>query len=251
MKPTFWLAIIGLIPGSIGHALAQTEIALISPASIRPALEQVIPDFERRTGHKVKVTYGNGGRNKQQVARGEVVFDVSILQPPYPEVLASGNIVPGTATPIAKAAVGVAVRQGAAKPDISTPGAVKQMLLRAKSIYYPAAASGAAAGISFDETLMKLGIAEQMEPKIKRGAGAVEAVAKGDIELYVTFLSEMIEPGIEIVGPLPEEISTPTAFVGFASTHAKDPAAARDLLDYLSSPDAAAIYRAHRMLPGR
>jgi molybdate transport system substrate-binding protein len=251
MKYPLWPAIIGLVLGSSGHGFAQAEIALISPASIRPALEQVLPGFERRNGHKVKVTFGNGGRNKQQVALGEVPFDVSILQPPYPEVLASGNVVTSSATPLASAAIGVAVKQGAAKPDLSTPETVKQMLLAANSIYYPAAAGGAAAGVSFDETLKKLGIAEQMAPKIRRGAGAVALVAKGDIELYVTFMSEMIEPGIDIVGPLPREISTPTAFVGFVSTHSKDPEAAKDLLDYLSSPEAAAVYRAHRMLPSR
>jgi molybdate transport system substrate-binding protein len=248
MKLPLWPAIIGLVLGSVGHGFAQAEIVLISPASSRPAMEQVLPGFEHKTGHKVKVTYGNGGRNKQQVALGEVAFDVSILQPPYPEVLASGNVVTSSATPLAGAAVGVAVKQGAAKPDLSTPEAVKRMLLAANSIYYPAAAGGAAAGVSFDETLKKLGIADQMEPKIRRGAGAV---AKGDIELYVTFLSEMIEPGIDIVGPLPREISTPTAFVGFVSTHAKDPEAARELLDYLSSSEAAAVYRAHRMVPSR
>src|SRR4029077_5581396 len=93
-------AIIGLVLGSLSHGFAQAEIVLISPASIRPALEQVLPGFERKTGHTVKVTFGNGGRNKQQVALGEVAFDVSILQPPYPEVLASGNVVSSSATPL-------------------------------------------------------------------------------------------------------------------------------------------------------
>ena len=81
------------------------------------------------------------------VALGEVAFDVSILQPPYPEVLASGNVVTSSATPLAGAAVGVGVKQGAAKPDLSTPEAVKRMLLAANSIYYPAAAGGAALSI--------------------------------------------------------------------------------------------------------
>ena len=93
-----------------------------------------------------------------------------------------------------------------------------------------------------------------MQPKIKLaqgGAGAMEAVAKGEVEIGLTFLSEMSEPGIAVVGPLPREISTPTRLVGFVSSHAKDPAAAQSLLDYLSSPDAAAVYTAQRMQPGR
>jgi molybdate transport system substrate-binding protein len=76
-------------------------------------------------------------------------------------------------------------------------------------------------------------------------------VAKGEAEIGLTFLSEMKEPGIDVVGPLPREISTPTSLVGFVSSHAKDPAAAKALMDYLSSPDAAAVYKAQGMQPGR
>jgi molybdate transport system substrate-binding protein len=234
-------------------ARAQVEITLVAPGGIRAAIEQLIPGFESKTGYKVKATFGSGGGTKQQVVRGEA-FDVPILQPPYPEVLASGNVVASSATPLASVAVGVAVRQGVPKPEISTPEAVKRMLLAAKSISYPDAAGGAAAGVSFNETLKKLGISEQMQPRIKRaqgGAGAMALVAKGEVDIGLTFLSEMNEPGIDVVGPLPREISTPTMLVGFVSSHAKDPAAARALLDYLSSSDAAAVYTARGMQPGR
>jgi molybdate transport system substrate-binding protein len=169
-------------------------------------------------------------------------------------VLASGHVVASTATPLATVAVAVAVRKGAQRPDISTPDAVKRMLLTAKSIPYPDAASGAAAGVSFEKTLKTLGIADQMQTKIKRaqgGAGAMAMLAKGEVEIGLTFLSEMTDPGIDAVGPLPREISTPTGLVGFLSTHAKAPEAARALLKYLSSSDAAAVYRASGMQPGR
>ena len=230
---------------------AQSEVTLIAPGGIRAAIQQLIPDFERQTGHKVKATFGSGLGTKQQVARGEA-FDVPIVQPPYPEVLASGHVVPGSAKPLASVAVGVAVRQGAPKPDISTPDAVKRALLAAKAVSYPNPAGGAAAGISFDETLKKLGIAEQMQPKLKRaqgGAGAMRMVATGEVDLGLTFVSEMKEPGIDVLGPLPKEISPPTTLVGFVSSHAKDPAAAQALLDYLSSPAAAQSYKAQNMQP--
>jgi molybdate transport system substrate-binding protein len=151
-------------------------------------------------------------------------------------------------------AIGVAVKKGAPKPDISTPEAVKRTLLAAKSISYPNPAGGAAAGVSFDETLKKLGISDQMQPKIKRaqgGAGAMVMAANGEVEIGLTFLSEMETPGIDVVGPLPREISTPTTLVGFVSSHAKDPAAAKALLAYLSSPAAAAVYKKQGMQPGR
>ena len=248
------LAVAILALGSLYNAGAQTnEITLIAPGGIRDAVEQLIPGFEARTGHKVKATFGSGLGTKQQVAKGEA-FDVPIVQPPYPEVLSSGNVVTGSATTLASVSVGIAVRKGAPKPDISTTAAVKKLLLEAKSIAYPNPAGGAAAGVSFDETLKKLGIAAQVESKLKRaqgGAAAMAMAANGEAEIGVTFVSEMGDPGVDIVGPFPKEIAPPTTLVGFVSSHAKDPAAAKSLLDYLSSPGAAAVYKAHGMQPGR
>src|SRR6202790_2467020 len=242
-----------LVLGNPHGGRAQTEVTLIAPGGIRTSIEQLIPGVEKKTGYKVKATFGSGGGTKKQVVQGDA-FDVPVLQPPLQEVFSSGNVVASTETPLASVAVGVAVRKGAPKPDISTAEAVKRMLLAAKSISYPDAASGAAAGVSFNETLNKLGISEQIEPKIKRtsgGAGAMALVAKGEVDIGLTFLSEMKDPGIDVVGPLPREISTPTGLVGFVSSHAKDPAAAKALLDYLSSPEAAGAYKAHRMQAGR
>src|SRR5262249_21098374 len=234
-------------------ALAQTEITLVGPGGVRAAVEQLIPGFERKTGYKVKATFGSGLGTKQQVARGES-FDVPIVQPPYPEVLASGNVVASTETPLASVAVGAAVHKGAPKPDISTPDALKRTLLAAKSIAYPNPSVGAAAGVTFEEMLKKLGIAAQMEPKIKRaqgGAAAMAMAAKGEVEIGFTFLSEMDEPGLEVAGPLPGDVAPPTKLVGFVSAHAKDPMAAKALLNYLASPEAAPAYKAHGMQPAR
>jgi molybdate transport system substrate-binding protein len=146
------------------------------------------------------------------------------------------------------------VRHGAPKPDISTPDAAKRTLLAAKSIAYPDPTGGAAAGVSLDATLKKLGIAQQMEPRLKRakgGAAAMAMTAKGEVEIGFTFVSEMQEPGLDIVGPLPASICPPTTLVGFVSSHAKDPAAAKALLEYLSSQGAAGAYMAQHMQPGR
>jgi molybdenum ABC transporter molybdate-binding protein len=227
------------------------EVTLVAPGGIRAAIEKLIPEFERRTGHKVRATFGSGGGTKQQVVRGDP-FDVPIVQPPYPDVLASGHVVPASETPLATVAVAVAVRKGAPKPDISTPAAVKRMLLSATAISYPDGASGAAAGVSFDDTLRRLGIAAEMQPKIKRaqgGAGAMALLAKGEVDIGLTFLSEITDPGVDAVGVLPREISTPTMLVGFVSAQTKSPDAAKALLQYLSSPDAAPVYRANGMQP--
>src|SRR6185295_13098354 len=104
---------------SVAPAVRADEVTLVAPGGIRAAIERLIPEFERLTGHKVRPTFGSGGGTKQQVVRGEP-FDVPIVQPPYPEVLSSGHVVVSTETPLATVAVAVAVRKGGRKPDIST-----------------------------------------------------------------------------------------------------------------------------------
>jgi molybdate transport system substrate-binding protein len=230
------------------------EITLIAPGGIRAAVQQMIPDFERKTGNTVKATFGSGLGTKAQVVKGDP-FDVPIVQVPYDDVIKSGHVVVASETPLANVSVGLAVRSGAPKPDISSADAVKKLLIGAKTISYPNAANGAAAGVSFDETLKKLGIAEEMKPKIKiaqGGSGAMALLAKGEVEYGLTFVSEIItEPGVEAVGPLPREISTPTFLSAFLSADSKNAEAANALISFLSSPEAAAVYKARGMLPGR
>jgi molybdate transport system substrate-binding protein len=238
------------------HASAA-EITVIGPGGVRAAVNALIPGFEKASGHTVKATFGSGGGTKDRVIKGDA-FDVPIVQPPLDPVLASGHVVTATQKLLAEVPIGLAVRAGAAKPDISTADAVKGLLLGAKSIAYPNAAgspTGGAAGVSFNETLAKLGIAAMLKPKIKsaaNGAAAMAMVAHGEVEIGLTFLSEMVtEPGILIAGTLPRDISTPTALVGFLSAHAKDVTAARALIAYLSGPDAAVIYKDNGMVPGQ
>src|SRR3984957_5632686 len=151
MKHPLGFAIVAIVLASAANVRAQSEVTLIAPGGIRAPIEQLIPGFESKTGNKVKATFGSGNGTKQQVIRGEA-FDVPVVQVPYDEVITSGNVVASSETPLANVSVGVAVRKGAPKPDISTPEAVKRMLLSAKSISYPDAAAGAAAGVSFNQT---------------------------------------------------------------------------------------------------
>jgi molybdate transport system substrate-binding protein len=236
------------------HNTRAQEVTLVAPGGMRCAIDRMTPDFERKIGHSVKATIGSGGATHQQVVHGEP-FDVPIVQPPYQDVLASGNVVANSETPLATVPIVVAVRKGETKPDISTPEAVKRMLLAAKAISYPDGAGGlgGAAGVSFDETLMKLGIFEDIKPKVKRmkGVSLMHLLTNGDIDFAVTFASEVNDPGVEVVGPLPRGISTPTSLVGFISAHANSSEAAKALLSYISSPDAAVAYKACGMRPGQ
>jgi molybdate transport system substrate-binding protein len=245
-------ACLALVMVCLREARAQSEITLIAPGSAKAALDALIPGFESKTGYKIKSSGGNGLETRKRVVQGEA-FDVPIVQSPLEEVIASGNVVVGTETLLATMPVFVAVRKGAAKPDISTAEAVKRMFLAAKAVSYPGAALGAGVGVSIDESLRKLGIFEQVQAKSKQtrtGGAAMALAASGEVEIALTFLNEISDPGVEVVGALPLEVSTPTALVGFVSTHAKDPAAAKALLEYVSSPDKAAIYTAHGYKPG-
>jgi molybdate transport system substrate-binding protein len=258
VKSLFWSVFgIALLLGSSCGARAQTEITLLAPGPIRGPLDKVIPGFESKTGDKVKVTYGQGSRDtppygtRQLVARGQGL-DVSIIFAPYPQAVASGNVDPKSATTLMRILLGVTVKKGAPKPDISTPAAVKKTLLAAKSIVIVDPAQGTLGGEAMD-ALKKLGLAEEVKPKMKivEGSGQAEdAVAKGEVELFLgPQVSDTLREGVELVGGLPHAVSTPTDVVGYVSSKARDPKAAKSLLQYLKSPEAEAAYKAARMEP--
>jgi molybdate transport system substrate-binding protein len=214
------------------------ELTLIGPGGIRAAISEMIPAFERKTGNTVKATFGSGGGTKARVVKGDP-FDVPVVQVPYEDVIKSGHVVVASETPLANVSVGLAVRTGQPKPDISTAAAVKKLLLGAKSIAYPNAATGAAAGVSFNETLAKLGIADEMKPKIvtpEPGTPVGEVVAKGGAEIGVQQISELLPvAGIEIVGPLPAALQRITIFSAGVLVAAKEPDAARALVQFVAT----------------
>jgi len=258
VKYLFWSVFgIAFLLGSSCGARAQTEITLLAPGPIRGPLDKVIPGFESKTGDKVKVTYGQGSRDtppygtRQLVARGQGL-DVSIIFAPYPQAVASGNVDPKSATTLMRILLGVTVKKGAPKPDISTPAAVKKTLLAAKSMVIVDPAQGTLGGEAMD-ALKKLGLAEEVKPKMKivEGSGQAEdAVAKGEVELFLgPQVSDTLREGVELVGGLPHAVSTPTDVVGYVSSKARDPKTAKALLQYLKSPEAEAAYKAARMEP--
>jgi molybdate transport system substrate-binding protein len=230
----------------------MAELTLIAPGGIRTALQRLIPLFEKDSGHKVTPTFTSGGNTKAKTIAGEL-FDVPVIQPPLEDVLASGNVRAASATPLATVSVVVAVRSGVPKPDISTGEAVRRLLLGAQSVACPSAARGAACGVSFDQSLMRLGITAAMAPKMKAapgGWGAIEMLAKGEVEIGITFASEMDpNPNVQLLGPLPRDISEPTGFVAFVHARSKAPDAAAALVKFLSARAAARIFADCGMVP--
>jgi molybdate transport system substrate-binding protein len=244
--------------GGIG-ACAQSEITLLAPGPSRAPIDKIVANFQAKTNYKVKVTYVNGLATRQTVAKGQPL-DVSLIIAPFPGAIASGSIIPSSATPVAGILTAVAVPKGAPKPNISSPAAVKKALLAAKSIGYEDP-DFTVAGQGPVEAFNKLGITEQVaaKSKVELGPGgqgvaptAAEGVvktnarlAKGEIDIGLLMLSDMLpdKDKYDIVGVLPRAICTPVAMVGFISTHASDPEGAKALLQYLASPDAQAIFK--------
>lgn len=254
-----WLSAIttlALVLAGAHSARAQQEITLIADNIMQGPFEELIQGFEAETGYRVNVTFADQDIIKQRVIRGEA-FDVPILTAtgftPLRSVTDSGKVVVTSGTPIAKLFVGVAVRNGAPRPDISTVQAVELMLLNAESIAYPDLADGPVAGLSVNNTIKTLGLEEQLRSKTifrRSNSDTMATVANGEAEIGFAFLPRMTDQGIDIVGTMPREISPATVLIGFISTQAQNPAAARDLLNYLSADEVIPTYRKYRMQPG-
>jgi molybdate transport system substrate-binding protein len=249
------IATLALVLGGAYSARAQQEITLITDNVMQGPFEELIQGFEATTGYRVNSTFADQDSIKERVIAGEA-FDVPVLTAtglmPLRSVIDSGKVVVTSGTPVAKLFVGIAVRKGASKPDISTVEAVKRMLLNAKSITYPDPADGVS-GSSVSNTIKTLGLEDQMRSKTKLGASnsrTMAMVASGEAEIGFAFLARMTDPGIDVVGIMPREISPAIFMIGYISTQAKNPVAARDLLNYLSADEAIPTYRKHRMQPG-
>jgi molybdate transport system substrate-binding protein len=247
------VALVAVVLGISEGAHAQSEITLLSPNPIKETLDKLVSDFQAKTGTKVAITYGTGVGTRTTVASGGAL-DVTLLFAPFEDALKTGNVVPGSATVVARLRLAIAVKKGAPEPDISTAAAVKTTLLNAKSIISVDPAQGSVGGATL-LALDKMGITNQVQPKIKwvRGGGEVQtSVAKGETEIALgPYLSDMRNPGLDILGALPPEAATPVDITGFLSTTVKDPTAAKALLDYLRSDEAAPVWRTAKAFPVR
>jgi molybdate transport system substrate-binding protein len=220
------------------------EIRVLSGGAAQSPLKAALPVFEARTGHKVAIEFAPAGVIAKRVAAGEV-FDLLVLPDENVEAYEKqGRAVPGSRAPLGKVGIGVAVNERAAAPDVSTPEALKQALLAAKSVVYIDPARGTS-GKHFAGVLQQLGIAEQVNAKATLGSGGyvVAPVGKGEIELGVHQITEILPvPGVKLVGPLPPALQKWTTYTAVAMPGAKSPEAARALVAFLRSPEAIAIF---------
>ena len=231
------------------------EIKVLSTVAVKAVMEDLIPQFERESGHKVVIQFGTTAVLKRQIDAGEN-FDVAIFTPPglIEEMVGQGKIAADTRADFARTSVGVAVRAGTPKPDISSAEAFKRSLVAAKSIGYTDPALGGTSGIYLRELVDRLGIAGDLNPKTKLSAGIpalVESVAKGEVEIGMLQISEIVpDPRLELVGALPKGLEKSTVMAVGLRTDSKEPAAGRALIRFLVSPAAWPVIKGKGMEPG-
>src|SRR5436190_11123515 len=239
------LALFGITAGSRAGA---ADIRLLAASALHPAIDALIPDFEKSSGHKITVAYGTAGAVADRVQKGEAADIVTSSVPMIDRLQAQGKVMAGDRVIIAKVGVGAFVRKGAAKPDISSADAFKRWMLAARSIAYPDPAGGGASGIYVASLLERLGIAGEMKPKTKLLPPTevlYGSVASGDVEIGFNQISEILaQPTVELAGPLPSAIQNYTQFAPGIVTSNNQADAARALVTFLSSPAAHTVLKA-------
>jgi molybdate transport system substrate-binding protein len=226
------------------------EVKLLASGAVKQALVELIPAFEKSSGHKVAVLWAGTEAAMKRIEGGEVV-DIIILSVPGVEKLtAAGKLAAGSRVDIAKSGVGVAVRAGLPKPNISSGETVKQAVLQAKSVAYSSGPSGHYLIGLFN----RMAIAEQIKDKVKQtpsGVMVADIMARGEADLGFQQVSELLHAkGIDFVGPLPADIQQVTVFASALHAAAPSPDAAKVLVKFLTSPDAAQAIRRSGMEPG-
>jgi molybdate transport system substrate-binding protein len=196
------------------------ELKVLSGNGPRAAVRELCSQFEQTTGNKIDLRFGVNPEVKQKIEAGES-FDVVVGNPPIIDALIKDGTVIGPRADIGRSGLGVAVRSGAPKPDISSVEAFKRTLLAAKSVAFP---GKGASGIYFVSLLDRMGIAAEMKPKLRpmKAEDTVEVVARGDADMVVVVATRLVDvPGVDVVGPIPEELQTKIGFAAGLGASAK------------------------------
>jgi molybdate transport system substrate-binding protein len=249
LAPALLIALSSVMP-QIAHS---AELKVASGGAFKQVLNALATQYQKESGNTLAITYQTTGQHLALIRAGEEAFDVAILPPEAIDALTKeGKIVPGTRANLAQTGVGVVVKAGAPKPDISTVEAFKQTLLAAKSVAFIDPKAGGSSGIYVEGLLQRLGIADQINAKavLVHGGAVADHIADGEAEIGIHQISEILPvAGTVLVGPLPAQIQNYTIYAAGVGTAAKDDAAARALVKFLSGPDALPIIKAKGMAP--
>jgi molybdate transport system substrate-binding protein len=233
------------------EAASAEEVKVLGPTPFRGVLVEVSQAFELQTGHTLSLEFDSVGAVKQRIEANEE-FDLAIVVPAMlDDLVAKGFVVADSRVDLARDGFALAVRSGAQKPDIGTVEAFKAAMLGAESVAM--VVGGAAGRAHFDPVFERLGIADQMEPKFREvpsPGGAVQAVREGEAEMGFMITSVILgAQGIDLVGRLPEEVQFPIVFSAGISSIAQQAEGPKALIDFLRTPEAAAVIEANGMEP--
>jgi molybdate transport system substrate-binding protein len=235
----------------IGMNAAQaTEVKVMAANAVKESFLELVSAFEKSSGHRVTTIWGGTEGVAKRVNGGEVVDIVIIAAPNIDKLILEAKLVTGSRADFAKSGVGIAVRTGLLRPDISSSEAVKRAVLAAKSVAY----SSGPSGFYIAELFKKMGIADQVKDKVRQPASGVqvgELVARGEADLGFQQISELLHvKGIDYLGPLPADIQNITVYSAGTHTAAPAPDAAKALVKFLTAPEAGPIIKKFGMEPG-
>jgi molybdate transport system substrate-binding protein len=236
-----------------GTAVQAAEIRVLQSGAFKAAMADIKPLFEQVSGHKLKLDADTSGRIAVRIDKGEETDLIVSTSAGVDDLIKQGKVLADSKVAVARAGVGVVVRKGAPKPDISTPDKFKQALLDAKAVAYTNPASGGQSGGYFAKLLVQLGITDEINKKAKFGDGGPVAliVARGDADLGMQPIPELLShPEADFVGPLPAALQSYNELTAGIPTDGKAPEAARMLIKFLATPAAQAIMKAKGMEPG-
>lgn len=231
------------------QAVGGAEIKVLS-IPFKESLDAIRPEFERATGHNVTIKYAPSAELRRQIDAGEE-FDVVLTFPgQIDDLIKQGKVAAGTRIDIARAGLGVAVKKGAAKPDVSSSDAFKRMLLSATSIAY--AAEGPS-GKHLISVIERLGIAAEIKPKLKPmsvGSLVVATVARGEADIGVVSIPFILaNPGAELLGPLPIELQHYIVYSAGTAAAARDANAAKVFIKSFSNPGSVSVMKSNVLEP--
>jgi len=226
-------------------AAQNSEIRIFCSNGFRPALEKLRPEYERAIGRKTNIQFGASANFKRSIESGEP-FDLAILTPQIvADLIKDGKMAAGTAVDLASSGIGMAVRAGSPKPDVSTAQAVKQTMLKAKSIGYVKVGAGTPPVVNM---LNQLGISEDVQRKTVFQPGAEQSmasIAEGKTDIAFALISEILAvPGVQLAGPLPPEFQKRIILTAGIASSTKNREAVNQIIQSLTSASAAPTIKA-------
>ena len=241
-----------------GRALAaDAEVHVLSAVGMRQVISDLGPKFERATGYRLRVSFGSGAVIVNRLEGGERADVVLLPRSGIDRLAGAGKLVAGSAADLATSRVGVAVRKGSPKPDISSPEAFRRVMLAANAIACPDPALGGSSGVHIARVFERLGIAEALKPKLvlvstpdREATMPGRLVADGKAEVALHQMQELLAvPGVEVVGPLPDDLQATFLFSAAVMVGARDVKAAKGLVAFLRTSEARDVIKEKGMDP--